>query len=224
MTTAATQGTSSTTFLIPRKTTISSDGKSRKVTIAVIEDLKPRFTFSCVPAKSTNVFLKASATNTTKDYPFLAGAMAVYMDNNFVTNSQIKTVNPQEEFAIFLGSDAAIRVEYLPPKRTKESQGNVLTGKINIEQYQRMVTIKNTKSIQVSVAIYDQLPLSNDEKIKVKLLDPNLKEPPKGFDIKLNKHNNLEWRVKVESGKKIEIPFNYSVEWPKDKDIEIRDD
>jgi len=222
LTTAPSQSTSSTTFSIPRKSTILSDDKPHKVTIAIIPDLSPRFTYSCIPCKTSHVYLKASAQNTTKDFPFLAGPMAVFMDNNFVTNSQIKTVNPKEEFGIFLGVDPGIRVEYKPPQRAKETQGNMLTGKSHLEHYNHLITVKNTKSIQVSVVVYDQLPLSSDEKIKVKLIEPNLKDPAKDlFEIKLNKFNNLEWRMKIEAGKKAEVPFNYDIEWPKDKEIDI---
>jgi hypothetical protein len=82
-----------------------------------------------------------------------------------------------------------------------------------------MITLKNSKSVEVAVTTYGQLPLSKDDSIKVKLLKPNLKDTKD--DIKLNKHNNLEWRYVIPAGGKLEIPFSYDVEYPKDKDVEI---
>lgn len=59
------------------------------------------------------------------------------MDNNFVTTSSIKVcipfiplthhqnVFPQEEFALYLGTDAGIKVVYRPPKKLTEIHGMV---------------------------------------------------------------------------------------------------
>jgi len=212
------EGASSTTFTIPRTATVASDNKPHKVTVTIVEDLKPRFTYSVVPSKSANAFLKASLTNTTKDSPFLAGAINIFMDGNFVTTSNIKFISPQEEFALFLGVDSSIRVDFAPIKRKDETKGMV--SKSNIQHVQRLITLKNNKSIEISVTVYDQLPLSEDEKIKVKLTEPVLKDA-KESELKLNQSNNLEWRVKIKAGEKLEIPFNYTLEWPKDRENEI---
>jgi uncharacterized protein (TIGR02231 family) len=221
LTATATSGASSTTFQIPRVSTILSDNKPHKVTISVIHDLKPRFTYAIVPTLSQHAYLKATVTNTTKDFPFLAGSMNVFMDNNFVTTSDIKTVNPQEEFAMFLGADAGIRVDYKPVKKMNETSGFIV-GKVNVQKVEHESEIKNTKSFEVAVVVYDQLPLSSDEKIKVKAVEPNFKDTPKGFDsVKLNKENNIEWRATIAAGGKLIIPFSYTYEWPKDKEVEI---
>jgi len=219
LTTTASEGASSSTFTIPRPATIASDNKPHKVTITVVEDLKARFTYTLVPSKSLNAFLKASCTNTTKEYPFLAGPINVFMDGNFVTNSSLKQVSPKEEFALFLGVDAAVKVDFKPVKELKETKGMVV-GKTNIQTFERKTVIKNTKSIEVAVTVYDQLPLSDDEKIKVKLVEPVLKDY-KETELTLNPNNNLEWRIRIKPGEKTELPFSYSIEWPRDREIEF---
>jgi hypothetical protein len=85
----------------------------QKVTITIIDDLKPRFTYVVVPSKTNKAYLKVSAANTTANFQLLSGSLNVFMDNNFVCTSSFKTVNPGEEFALYLGVDAALRVEYV---------------------------------------------------------------------------------------------------------------
>jgi hypothetical protein len=41
-------------------------------------------------------------------------------------------VSPREEFAIFLGIDGAVKVEYKPVKEMKETKG-IIAGKTNIQ-------------------------------------------------------------------------------------------
>jgi len=222
LTATAQAGTTSTSFQIPRKATIMSDSKPHKVTIAMI-DLKPRFTYTTVPCKSPNVYLKATVTNTTTDVPFLAGPLSVFMDSNFVANSNIKTVSPQEHFGMFLGTDNGVKVEYKSMENKKKEGGGYFTGKTNSEYCQYLISLKNTKAQEVSIAVYDHLPMSNDDMLKVKLLEPQLKEPNKdtGESIKLNKHNNVEWRLKLAAGAKQDITFAYSIEWPNGRNVEF---
>jgi len=182
------------------------------VTVTIV-DLKSRFTYSVIPRRSQYVYLKATTTNTSK-FPFLEGTINVFMDNNFVATSNLKLVNCNEEFALFLGIDNGIKVQYKPSRKMKEVQGYI--SKSNSESVQRSIIIKNTKECDVSVVLYDQLPQSSDEKIKVKLIEPDLK---KATHVKLNASNNLEWRFQIPGGKKEEVEFQYVIEWPQNREV-----
>jgi uncharacterized protein (TIGR02231 family) len=185
----------------------------------LVNDLKPRFTYSVVPSKTLYAYLKVSAQNTTTDFPFLAGPINTFMDANFVSSTDIKTVNPGEDFALFLGTDSSIKVEYKPVKKMTEGGG--LLSKTKTQKVQCATVIKNTKKIdvsyshycliysQASVVIYDQVPLSSDAKIKVTITEPNLKDTKQ--NIKLNEFNNLEWRIVVPAGTKTEVPLQYGI-------------
>jgi len=182
------------------------------VTVTFV-DLKSRFTYSAVPRRSQYVYLKATTTNSSK-FPFLEGIINVFMDNNFVATSNLKLVNCKEEFALFLGVDNGIKVQYKPSRKMKEVQGYI--SKNNSESVQRSIIIKNTKDVEVSVVLYDQLPQSSDDKIKVKLIEPDLK---KSQNVKINASNNLEWRFQIPPGKKQEIELQYVIDWPQNKEI-----
>jgi len=201
-----------TSFTIPRKTTILSDNKPHKVTIRMIQ-LTARFVYTIIPKLSTHAYLKANIKNTSESYPFLPGDMNVFMDGNFVTKSHIKAVSPQESFAIFLGIDDAIKVTYPPGVFFKDTQG--LLRKSNLRTTKHTITIKNTKSKNITVVVFDQLPKSNDGAIKVKLIKPaGVQEGVKSSDVSLTDANNLRWKKAINSCDKLVIPFEYSIEWP----------
>ena len=73
---------STSTFDIPRNATIPSDNTTHKVTIGIVS-LKPEFEYETVPKKNTYAYIKAKVANTS-EYPLLAGAANVFLDNNFV--------------------------------------------------------------------------------------------------------------------------------------------
>lgn len=214
MQTEAEENITSTTFAIPRIATILSDNKPHKVTVSIV-NLKSLFTYSAVPRRSPYVYLKATTTNTS-DYPFLEGNMNVFMDNNFITNSSLKAVNCKEDFALYLGIDQAIKLYYKPLKKVKEIQGYI--SKSNSETIHRAISVKNTKSVEILVVVYEQLPLSNDERVKVKLIEPDLK---KEKDVKLTEANNLEWRFTLSPGQKKDIEVQYVYEWPQKMEINV---
>lgn len=109
------------TYSIPRKATIPSDGKSHKVSIGII-GLKPEFEYETVPKKNPHAYIKAKVTNTSQ-YSLLAGPANVFLDNNFVAKTDLKSYSPQEEFNCSLGVDPAIRIDYKPLRKFKTHSG-----------------------------------------------------------------------------------------------------
>ncbi|CAF1600536.1 unnamed protein product, partial [Rotaria sordida] len=69
---------SSTSFTIPRRSTINADGKPHKLTIGVL-DLVSTFSYTIVPKLSLHAYLKASTLNTSDKY-LLAGPASIFMN------------------------------------------------------------------------------------------------------------------------------------------------
>ncbi|CAF2952157.1 unnamed protein product [Rotaria sp. Silwood2] len=213
---------SSTSFVIPRRSTIDSDGKPHKVTIGVL-DLTSTFTYMVVPKLSLNAYLKASTVNTS-DKQLLAGSASVFMDNNFITHSSIDNVCIGDRFDLPLGTDASVKVEYKPIKKMVDTQG--LISKVHRETIRRETHIKNTKSTEIMVFVYDQVPLSSNEKIKVKLVtpDPRQKEYARNCTVTINDRNNLEWKCVLQGHGEYRFPLDYTLEWPKEKRVEYKEE
>jgi len=122
LTAQAKESSTCTTFAIPRRSTILADNKAHKVTIT-LTTLDATFTYTAIPQLAPHAYLKASVRNSTKDFPFLAGDMLVFMDNNFVAKSEMKATQPNETFGLYLGTDGSIKVEASPPSHVKDTTG-----------------------------------------------------------------------------------------------------
>eukprot|EP01112_Ceratiomyxa_fruticulosa_P012776 TRINITY_DN3560_c0_g2_i1.p1 TRINITY_DN3560_c0_g2~~TRINITY_DN3560_c0_g2_i1.p1 ORF type:complete len:601 (-),score=128.45 TRINITY_DN3560_c0_g2_i1:209-2011(-) len=200
------KGSTSSTFSIPRNSTVESDNKSHKVTIAIIT-LPCEFSYHTIPKLTPYAFLHAQTTNNS-DFPLLPGPSKIFLDNNFVADSKIKSVSTGETFSLYLGIDAGVRVEFKNPHKFQEQYGLLQKTESTTSEY--LTLIKNTKSTPVKLTLFDQLPKSDDDKIKVKIIEPDLRNAE---NVKLNSIDSIvEWEVEIEPGQEIRIPFRYSID------------
>ena len=241
-TTAVTSGGAlgTATFAIERLATIEADNKPHKVTVALL-DFDPKLLYFVTPELSTEVYLQVKARNTSS-FPILASeAVNVYMDGSYITKTQLKDVSPSEEFTTFLGVDPALKVEHQQIQTELKQSGWTSKQSTSTAAYRTVVV--NTKPVATNVTLVQLLPKSTDEKIKVELIAPTkdrvteagagrdaeaqaapAAKGSKGEAILQNKvTNNLVFHLHLEPSEKREIPFSYSVSWPKDKEMEVKD-
>ncbi|CUA67358.1 Protein F37C4,5 [Caenorhabditis elegans] [Rhizoctonia solani] len=169
-------GVLNTTFGIPGRSDIPSDRGSHKVVIAVL-DLEADLEWVCIPREKECVFLTCKVVNLS-EFTLLPGEASVFMDDNFVSKSQIEHVSPNESFKASLGVDSALRVTYPPAKtlnRTATQSGFSFMAreKQSVSAQSQRITIRNTRLASVSVRVLDHVPVSTDARIKVHVLSPN---------------------------------------------------
>jgi uncharacterized protein (TIGR02231 family) len=234
-TSTAQRGATSTVFHIPRAATIPSDNAPHKVTIATLR-LKSTSSHYTVPKLDANAFVKVKAVNDS-EFPLLVGKTSVFVDNNFVATGMMNNVNPMEEFESFLGQDPSVKIEYKPPSKFRETQG-LLKGTSAVRMERRTV-VKNNKEIPIELIITDQIPKSEDDKIKVKMTYPEFppltsqqqqngeKQQIENLDLvgtqdqsikakkaTLSDQNIVEWTIPVPPKKEIIVSIKYTVSWP----------
>lgn len=99
----------------------------------------------------------------------------VFMDGNFVAKSHIPDVSPQETFLCSLGVDPSIRITYHPQKKhASTAGGRIISEKTKVTTFRQRITIKHTRPTTPigSLIVQDQVPLSEDARIIVKVLQP----------------------------------------------------
>uniref|UniRef100_A0A7S3LT89 DUF4139 domain-containing protein n=1 Tax=Aplanochytrium stocchinoi TaxID=215587 RepID=A0A7S3LT89_9STRA len=210
-------GGSNAVFNIQRQVSIESDGLEHKQTIAII-DMEALLTHAASPKVSAEkVYLKCSARNVS-EYPILPGLMKIFMNGYFLAESYTELVRANEEFVVFLGVDESVKVELKPvQKKNEKSTGGVMKGKPKKTRrvtYQRV--IRNTSADVVRFVLYEQLPVSQDGKIKVDLIKPDLKKKLKDISYKLNSFNHVEARRTIQPNSEWRFMFEYLLEWPAD--------
>ncbi len=198
-------------FVVERKVDILADNK------AVRAPLDRRaypavFRHTCVPKLSPHVYLKAKAANTS-DLPYLPGPAAIFVDGAYVAGSEMELVPAGQEFWTYLGADASVKVERRLLADRTEISG--LIGKKTLSTVRDHVfKVSNGKVAPIELVIWDQLPISNHEEIKVTLDAPELRAD--NPDLKVDEVRRLEWRLDLKAGEKRDLPFRFTVSRPED--------
>jgi len=237
------ESATSTTFVVAGRSNIpSGDGtgineQAHKVAIAQI-DLAADLEWVSVPQVQTNAILQCQVKNASQ-YLLLEGQASVFMDNNFVCKTTIPNVSPQESFSTSLGIDPSVRITYHPlVKHTKNftsNLGNLLArtqSKADVTSHTQRITVKNTRTTSIGpLIVRDQVPVSNDEAIRVLLHVPKELGLPSdkrevnvttgvkarfGLDSEgeVTHDGMLEWVCHIGAGKTVELALVWDVVVP----------
>jgi uncharacterized protein (TIGR02231 family) len=197
-------GATSATFKLVGTATIPSDNSPQKVPIAA-SSLAATPEYLTVPKQLAAAFLTEKVVNHS-DFPLLAGAMNVFLDGTFVATSALRTVMPGEKFDLALGADEGISVKHKRVNKFTEDTG--LTNSGRRITYEYLLTIQNNKKTAERVIVTDQVPLSRNEKIVVKLYSPTERE------VKPANDGALKWTLDLKPTEKREITVKFSIDYP----------
>ena len=194
----------STTFELNTKNTIPSDNSPHKVTIA-INSLPIDFSYTSIPKILPKVYVKGKVVNK-NDYPLLEGEINIFVENEFVNRTFLNTIVPTDTLELTLGIDESIKCEKILKNKFVESKGLFDGSKMITYDYE--IKITNNRKTAESISIYDQCPISRNEKIKTELLIP------KDLEDKMNDKKELNWDLKLSPGEVKIIPLKFTVQFP----------
>ena len=196
-------GATSASFKIAVNSSIASDNSPQKVPITSAS-LKAVPEYLTVPKRQAAAFLTSKVINSS-DFPLLSGAMNVFLDGTFVATSGLRTVMSGEKFDLALGVDDGIAIKHKRVNKFTEDTGLTNSGKRITYEY--LITVQNNKKTAERVIVADQVPLSRNEKIVVKLLSPDAKE------VKPTDEGTLKWTLDLKPGEKRELTVKFTVEY-----------
>ena len=207
-------GGTAATFVIERPSDILADNKPAQVTV-MRESFPAYFRHTCVPKLSPFVFLKTKAVNKT-DFTFLPGPTAVFLDGAFVAQANLDLVPSGQDFWTYLGVDQGVSVERKELARREESSG--VFGKKTLRTvFDQVFKLKNGKATDIELVLWDQVPASNHEDIKVVFEEPRYEKDTD--NLKMNESKFLEWRLPLKASAKQDLPFRFAVERPEDVQV-----
>ncbi|MBF0330342.1 MAG: mucoidy inhibitor MuiA family protein [Candidatus Omnitrophica bacterium] len=200
-------------YKVARPVTVKSDGSEVRVPL-LAQDLDVVFEYAATPKLSTYAYLKSQVMNDPKDQ-IMAGRVNIFLDGAFVGNSDIqKTIAPGEKFDLYLGVDegVAVKRELMEKKSDDTMLGNIPSPTKKLS-YVYKITVQSYKPRAVLLKLFDQLPVAQDDKIKVARIQLSLKPDTDKYE---GREGVYMWTLPLNPGEKKEIMISYVVEFPRD--------
>lgn len=195
---------------------IPGDGSEQRL-LVMEEEFPNEFRYLSIPRKAALVYLTSKITNKT-DFALLPGTISIFINGDFVGRSQLKElVVTGEKFELNLGVDEAIKVKHELKRRLGDEKG--LFSKNRVLKYHYAISVDNQHERPETLIVRDHIPVSQEEKIKVKLehIEP-AENPDKDQDELPN--GALEWKVEVPGRTKQKIEYEFTVVHDPDIDVQ----
>ena len=198
-------------YAIAGRSAVPSTGEMKRVQIDDMA-LDPTLTVRTVPKAEAKAYLYAKLTMTAGT-PVLPGPVALFRDSIFVGNGQLPLLAPGEEHELGFGVDDMIRVRHAIAEQTRGESGLISTSKTDVRNYR--ITVKNLHQRPIQLRVFDQIPVSQNEAIKIDLL---VRTQPTRRNVD-DKRGVLAWDMTLAPDEEKVVEFGYRVSWPAAKNV-----
>jgi uncharacterized protein (TIGR02231 family) len=182
---------------------IPSDGVPHRTTI-FNEDYPCRAEYTALPRVANVAYLQATITNPLTGVTLLPGKVNVFLDNTFIGTTQLDNISPGQEFKLNLGTDESLVIQRDLVDRQVENKSS---GNQRRSSYAYRLMITNSRQCEVRLKLTEQLPLSRNEQVKVRL---TLSNP----EIQVGEMGMLEWSIALPPLSKQELYYQFAIEHP----------
>ncbi len=191
------------TFKLNSGGNIPSDGAPHKTTI-FNDDYPSSCDYVAMPRLVSFAYLQAKVKNSANGATLLPGKANIFRDNMFVGTTNLENVAPGQEFKINLGIDEGLKIERDLVERQVDKK--LMSSQRRITYGYRLI-ITNLLNQETYLTLTEQLPVSRNEQIKVRLTRTNPQ-------IQLGEMGILEWELTLPAAEKREIYYQFTVEHP----------
>lgn len=196
-------------FDINLKYSIPSDGKGHIVALQT-KQLPSAYNYLIVPKLDQSAFLIARITDW-ESVNLLPGAANIYFNNTYVGKTTINPLTLDDTLSLSLGRDQSIEV-----KRTQVSDKSTdrIIGANNKKTMAFEIVVRNGKSIPVEIIVKDHIPISQDDDIKVELLNKSGGNLDELTGI-------VTWREKLKSKDQKKFELEFEITYPKNESLSL---
>ncbi len=193
-------------FIVTSAYTIPSDATPHQVDLTT-SNLKANYAYGTVPKLDKDAFVTAHVSGSDLVNQ-VSGEANIYFDGTFVGKTFINGTT-SDSMLISLGRDKRIQIQ-----RTllKDFSSKTLSGGTKKELNTWEISLRNTRKEPITIVIEDQIPVSTDKEIEVKLQNSGGAE----YDETTGK---LKWTLTLEAEKSQSLKFSFEVKYPKEKTI-----
>ena len=169
-----------------------------------------KYQYYSVPKIDKKAFLLAQITNW-EQYNLLDGEVNIFFEGAFVGKSLLDLRQVSDTMQISLGIDKQVIVNREQIKNYTTKQ---LIGNKKEETKAWKISIKNNKNQQINMVVFDQVPVSTLDEIKVEVQNTTGGQ----YNIK---NGEVKWEFLLLPKNQKDFDLKYAVKYPKDKDLII---
>ncbi|OXV07874.1 hypothetical protein Egran_04362 [Elaphomyces granulatus] len=213
-----------TTYDLPGHRTLTPSSVSRRHVIAELDLSAITLSHVVVPKLRPAAFLKARIKNTSL-VTLLRGKAGMTVDGTFLGSITLPACAPDDFFNLSLGVDPSIVVTYAKPTVRRSTSG--FFAKEDSAVFSRVCWIKNTKNTTVSISVHEQVPVSEDERLRINILEPKglekegdrkkievSKDQWGTGTVSLGKNREVKWDIALQKGKDVKLVLEYEARIP----------
>ncbi|GAB3920671.1 DUF4139 domain-containing protein [Larkinella terrae] len=187
--------------------TILSNNRPQVVDIQTGE-VPATYRYTATPKVDQDAFLIATLSGWEK-LNLLTGDARTYFEGTYVGESRVDLKQAGDTLTVGLGRDKKIIIKREKTQDFSSRKG--LSSSIR-DSYTYKITVRNTKSEVVNLTLFDQIPVSTDNRIEVELNDSAGAE-------RNNETGRLTWNLSLKPGENRELVFRYTIKYPKGKQL-----
>lgn len=194
---------------LPAPVTLAA--KSARAFRLAEQTLPMHLEYLAVPKRAEQVFLVGKVTDWNQ-VNFLTETAQVFFRGAYMGETTLDTRAYTDTLVVALGRDPQ-----LPLTRTKREDFESPTNGGSRQRIRLAyeITVKNTHAYPVRLRLLDQVPISQEKEITVKVLETSgaALDAPSG---------RLTWQFTLAPGATRKLPFSFQVEAPADREINLR--
>ncbi len=197
----------SSTFEIQQPYSIPSDGQDYQVEVQKF-NLNAAYIYVAVPKLDPDAFLTARVSGW-EELSLTPGGANIYFDGAFVGESFINPAETNDTLEISLGRDKRI---VLKRDKLKDFSGTKFLGSNKERALTYDISVKNGKKEPVNILLFDQIPLTMQKDIEVKV------EELSGAELN-GESGEVKWKLQIGIGETVKRRLSFKVKYPKEKQI-----
>ncbi len=201
-------------YAVPGRVTIPATGQAKRVAITSTK-ITPKLSVRAVPRRQMRAYLYLSM-KVPKGEPFLPGRIALFRDGTFIGNGHLPQLAGGEKHELGFGVDTAVQIKFAVLKEKRGESGLISSSHTDERNFR--ITIKNLRDRAIAYKIFDHVPVSLNEEIRV---NTTFKPAPTKRNFE-NRQGVMVWEKTLKPGGEQGIEIGYTLTWPSGKTIRYR--
>lgn len=199
------------TFAVNGRVSVSGTGEDKRV-VLLTEQFEPALAVRTVPKANPKAYLYAKIA-LAKGTPLLPGQVYLFRDGTFVGIGSLPLLSPGEDHDLGFGTDDQVKIRHAVVDEKRGETG--LISSVHTDSRNFRVIVKNMHERPMTVTVMDQIPVSQNQEIKVEYVG---KVTPTKQNVD-DKRGVISFEQKLEADEEKIIEYGYRISWPGAKPI-----